>query len=225
MTTHVLFDGGERRPPSEKTPTAHPNPMDKKEKFGVRAAVHEKAPFRPQFLYGFVIFFNIIVLIFSMYMIFTDNTEAISRVVLEAVVIVVIFFFFLYALTCLYDARYFKEEWSLLARLKYKGYVMHYALIHIFAHAVLVVFITVLYIRGENNLTFVEYDILAIMVALLLIAAGILVSEPPYDAPPVLPVTAVPADSKSLTVATQTTQIVRATNTQSSLISTRPSPT
>ena len=191
---------------------------EKKDKFSLRGVVREKVPFRPQFLYAFIIFFNIIVLAFSMYMVFTNNTEPLSRVILEAVVIVVIFFFFLYALSCLYDARYFKSEWSLLAKLQYKGYVMQYALAHIFGHAILVVFIAILYVNGQSNLTYTLYDILAIMISFALIVAGILVSEPPYESQ-VLPVT---VTSASVTETKSATVTRVAPSTQSSLINNNP---
>lgn len=180
--------------------------------------MREKVPFRPQFLYAFIIFFNIIVLAFSMYMVFTNNTEPLSRVILEAVVIVVIFFFFLYALSCLYDARYFKSEWSLLAKLQYKGYVMQYALAHIFGHTILVVFIAILYVNGQSNLTYTLYDILAIMISFALIVAGILVNEPPYESQ-VLPVTVTSA-SVTETKSAMVTRV--APSTQSSLINNNP---
>ncbi len=191
---------------------------EKKDKFSLRGVVREKVPFRPQFLYAFIIFFNIIVLAFSMYMVFTNNTEPLSRVILEAVVIVVIFFFFLYALSCLYDARYFKSEWSLLAKLQYKGYVMQYALAHIFGHTILVVFIAILYVNGQSNLTYTLYDILAIMISFALIVAGILVNEPPYESQ-VLPVTVTSA-SVTETKSAMVTRV--APSTQSSLINNNP---
>lgn len=176
---------------------------EKKDKFSLKGVVREKVPFRPQFLYAFIIFFNIVVLVFSMYMIFTDNTDPLSRVILEAVVVVVILFFFLYALSCLYDARYFKSEWSLLAKIRYKGYVMQYALAHIFGHIILIIFIVILYINGQSNLTYTLYDILAIMISFALIVAGILVSEPPYESQ-MLPVTVASASMVEMKSATVT---------------------
>jgi hypothetical protein len=180
----------------------------------------EKVPFRPQFLYILIIFFNLVVVAFSMYMIFTDNDTAVSRVVLEAAVLLIIFVFFVYSLFCLYDAKVFKEEWSLMARLKYNGNVMHYAVAHMIGHAILLTFVIILDINGESNLTFTQYDTMAIALSFVLMLGGILVSEPPYES--ILPVTVPP---QSLVVAEnkmQRVSNVTQSQTSSVIIDTRP---